>query len=87
MPFTYAEMMACAAHELLRRQLTYASMIDAGELAPSTAERELALMEQIAAHFRALDDASVAASNHPGEAATKPGPPITNASPLVRRSR
>jgi hypothetical protein len=82
MPFTYAELMACAERELLRRQLWYGQMIDAGEISPSTAEHELALMEHIAAHFRALDDASVAASNHPGEAATKPGPPITNASPL-----
>jgi hypothetical protein len=82
MPFTYAELMACAAHELLRRQLLYSQMIEAGEIVRSTADREIALMEQIAAHFRALDDASVAASNHPGEAATKPGPSNTHASPL-----
>jgi hypothetical protein len=87
MPFTYAELMSCAERELLRRQLRYGQMIDAAEIAPSTAERELALMDQIAAHFRALDDASVAASNHPGEAGITPGPPRANASPLVRRSR
>jgi hypothetical protein len=87
MPFTYAEMMACAAHELLRRQLLYSQMIEAGEIARSTADREIALMEQIAAHFRALDDASVSACNHPGEAEITPGPPHTHASPLVGRSR
>jgi hypothetical protein len=92
MPHTVTTKLRCVERELKRRYLLYERMIDEGVISRIAAECEIAIMEDIAADYRALDEGymqlvSVAACNHPGEAATKPGPPHTHASPLVRRSR
>ena len=57
MPFTNAEKYKCAERELAMRYRTYERLVDAGKMRRVTAEREYALMEEIAADYRARDEA------------------------------
>jgi len=57
MPFTNAEKYKCAERELRMRYRVYERRVDAGQMSRATADREIHLMEEIAADYRALDEA------------------------------
>jgi hypothetical protein len=84
---TVTEKLRCVERELKRRYLLYERMIDEAVMTRATAEREIALMEEIAADYRALDEGQVrlvsvaAEKGPPVSAATAPGSPNTHASP------
>jgi hypothetical protein len=67
MPFTNAEKYKCAERELAMRYRVYERWVDAGKMKRATADREYALMEDIAAHFRELVEAERAAQALPLE--------------------
>jgi hypothetical protein len=53
MPFTNAEKYKCAERELAMRYRVYERWVDAGKMKRATADREYALMEDIAAQTAA----------------------------------
>jgi hypothetical protein len=56
MPFTVSEKLKCVERELRMRYRVYERRVDAGQMSRATADRELALMEDIAADYRSLDE-------------------------------
>jgi len=57
MPFTNAEKYKCAERELQMRYRVYERRVDAGQMSRKTADREIHLMEEIAADYRARVEA------------------------------
>jgi hypothetical protein len=52
--FTAAEKLKCAERELKYRYYAYPRRVDAGDMTPKAAKLQIALMEEIAADYRAL---------------------------------
>jgi len=76
MPFTYSELLACAERETKYRHRVYERLVDQRTMSRRTADREIALMEEIAAILRALDECQARLEYHDGRPAPQPGLPI-----------
>lgn len=76
MPFSYAELLACAERELRYRHRVYERRVDLAQMTRRAADREIALMEEIAAMLRALDECQARLEYHDGRPAPLPGLPI-----------
>jgi hypothetical protein len=55
--FTAAEKLKCAERELKQRYRVYARLVAQNKMTQRQADREIALMEDIAADYRALSEA------------------------------
>lgn len=53
MTFTAAELAACARREVAQRERVYPRLITSGKMDRRTAERQIAMMEQIARDYAA----------------------------------
>ena len=58
MAYTAYEKLKCVEREIALRRAVYAKRIAAGTMLPSTADREIGIMEAIAADYRAQDEAT-----------------------------
>jgi hypothetical protein len=76
MPFTYAELLACAEREVKMRYRVYEQRVDRRQMSRRAADREIALMEEIAAILRALDECQARLEYSDGRPAPLPGLPI-----------
>lgn len=76
MPFTYAELLACAERETKYRHRVYELLVDQRTMSRRTADREIALMEEIAAILRAIDECQARLEYHDGRPTPAPGLPI-----------
>jgi len=56
MPYSFADLLACADRETKMRHRVYERRVDAGQMSRKTADREIALMEEIGALLRALKE-------------------------------
>jgi hypothetical protein len=73
MPFTTGEKLKCLERELRMRYRVYERRVDAGQMPRATADRELALMEEIAADYRSLDEGhTFITTERPAEAPPAP---------------
>jgi len=76
MPHGYGELLACAEREIRYRYRVYERRVDLGQMSRKTADREIALMEEIAAMLRALDECQARLEYHDGRPTPQPGLPI-----------
>ena len=76
MPRSYGELLACAEREVKMRYRVYEQRVDRGLMTRRTADREIALMEEIAAMLRALDECQARLEYHDGRPTPMPGLPI-----------
>ena len=77
MPHTYGELRACAEREVKMRYRVYEQRVDRAQMSRRMADREIALMEEIAAILRALDECQARLEyNSDGRPAPEPGLPI-----------
>lgn len=76
MPCSYAELLACAEREIRMRYRVYERRVDLGQMTRRAADREIELMEEIAAILRALDECQARLEYSDGRPAPLPGLPI-----------
>jgi hypothetical protein len=53
--FTLRELVECAEREVRLRRRVYPNRIETGRMSPALAERQIAMMEEIAARLRVLE--------------------------------
>lgn len=56
-PINLRDLQRCCEREAGKRRSVYPRLVDAGRLTVAKADREIALMDEVAAHFRKLADA------------------------------
>lgn len=49
--FTFGELAACAAREVLQRRRVYPRLVDKGSMTQAEADRQIAMMDDIRRHF------------------------------------